>query len=173
MRVVVQNTLTNRQWVAFDKPSGFTVGRDEASDVKLESRFVSGTHFRVERAAVNGTDGWELEVLPNVSPIEINGTETKAGQKIQFRGAASVKIMEFLLTFEEAQEAAGPSSEADEHLTDLLNVLHANVLRRLDLRLGAISADDLSQNRTDQLNKIIDDLLLTDFRREAQSTKLR
>ena len=26
MRVLVQNTLTNRQWIGFDGPSGFTIG---------------------------------------------------------------------------------------------------------------------------------------------------
>jgi pilus assembly protein CpaF len=162
MRVVVQNTLTNRQWVAADSPAGFTVGRDDACAVKLDSRFVSGTHLKVERSEA----GWEVEVLPNVSPVEVNGKEVKAGTKVQFRDTAVIKLMEFVLTLEEAREA-GPSEGVNEQITDLLNVLHSNVLRRLDLRLGAISATDISQNRTDQLNKIIDDLLLTDFRREV------
>jgi pilus assembly protein CpaF len=94
-----------------------------------------------------------------------------AGQKGQFRDQALVKLMEFVLTLEDAQQA-GPTGEAEEQLTDLLNVLHANVLRRLDLRLGAITSTDISQNRTDQLNKIIDDLLLNDFRREVFESEL-
>ncbi len=167
MRVVVQNTLTNRQWVAADSPAGFTVGRDETCAVKLDSRYVSGTHFKVERSEV----GWEVEVLPNVNPIDVNGNEIKAGQKVQFRDQAVIKIMEFVLTLEEAQEAAAGTG-VNEQITDLLNVLHSNVLRRLDLRLGAITATDISQNRTDQLNKIIDDLLLTDFRREVFESEL-
>jgi pilus assembly protein CpaF len=167
MRVVVQNTLTNRQWVAVDSPAGFTVGRDDACAVKLESRFVSGTHLKVERSEA----GWEVEVLPNVSPVEVNGTEVKPGTKVQFRDTAVIKIMEFVLTLEEAREA-GAGEGVNEQITDLLNVLHSNVLRRLDLRLGAISATDISQNRTDQLNKIIDDLLLTDFRREVFESEM-
>jgi pilus assembly protein CpaF len=167
MRVLVQNTLTNRQWVAFDSPAGFTVGRDDSCDVKLDSRFVSGSHFKVERSEV----GWEVELPPGVSAIEVNGTEVKAGQKVQFRDEAAIKIMEFVLTLAEAQQQ-GASGEVNEQITDLLNVLHANVLRRLDLRLGAISATDMSQNRTDQLNKIIDDLLLTDFRKEVLESEL-
>jgi len=59
MRVLVQNTLTNRQWVAFDGPAGFTVGRDDSCDVKLDSRFVSGVHVRVERRDGN----WEIYML--------------------------------------------------------------------------------------------------------------
>jgi Flp pilus assembly CpaF family ATPase len=167
MRVLVQNTLTNRQWVAFDGPAGFVVGRDPGSDVALDSRFVSGTHLRVERSEI----GWEVELLPNVSAVEINGKEVAAGQKVQFRDTASLKIMEFVLTLEDAQQE-GPSGESEEQLTDLLNVLHANVLRRLDLRLGAITSTDISQHRTDQLNKIIDDLLLNDFRREVFESEL-
>jgi len=171
MRVLVQNTLTNRQWVAFDGPAGFTVGREDPSDVKLDSRFVSGTHFKVERSEL----GWEVEVLNGVSPIEVNSTEVKPGQKVQCRDEATIKIMEFVLTLADAQTGgagAGAGGEISEQITDLFNVLHANVLRRLDLRLGAISATDLSQNRTDQLNKIIDDLLLSDFRKEVFESEL-
>jgi pilus assembly protein CpaF len=171
MRVVVQNTLTNRQWVAFDGPAGFTVGRENGCDVRLESRFVSATHFRVERAEVAGGAGWEIEPLAGVSPVEVNGEPVKPGQKMQFRDQAVVKLMEFVLTLEEA-EAVAPASGADEQITELLNVLHANVLRRLDLRLGAISATDISQQRTDQLNRIIDDLLLSDFRREVLQSEM-
>ena len=167
MRVLVQNTLTNRQWVAFDGPAGFVVGRDPGSDVALDSRFVSATHLRVERSEI----GWEVELLPNVSAVEVNGQEVAAGQKVQFRETASLKIMEFVLTLEDAQQQ-GPGGEAEEQLTDLLNVLHANVLRRLDLRLGAITSTDISQHRTDQLNKIIEDLLLNDFRREVFESEL-
>src|SRR5205085_1007994 len=88
-----------------------------------------------------------------------------------FREQAVLKVMEFVLTLEEAQQQAG-GGEVDEQITDLFNVLHANVLRRLDLRLGAITSIDISQNRTDQLNKIIDDLLLTDFKREVFQSEM-
>jgi len=167
MRVVVQNTLTNRQWVGFDGPSGFTVGRDAACDIKLDSRFVSAQHVKVERAEI----GWEIELYPGVNSVEVNGTEVHAGQRVQFKDQAQLKIMEFVLTLEDAVQV-GPGGAAEEQLTELLNVLHANVLRRLDLRLGAITATSISQNRADQLNKIIDDLLLNDFRREVFESDL-
>ncbi len=171
MRVVVQNTLTNRQWVGFEGAGGFVVGREGACDVKLESRFVSGRHLRVERAE----GGWEVEVFGGASGVEVNGKDVAGGQKVIFKGGATVKVMEFVLTLEEG-EAAGAGGAAGaavgEQVGELLNVLHANVLRRLDLRLGAITATDVSQNRTDQLNKIIDDLLLADFRREVFESEL-
>src|SRR3954470_4477646 len=107
MRVLVQNTLTNRQAVAFDGPAGFTVGRDAACEVKLDSRFVSGTHLKVERAEV----GWEVEVFEGVAAVDVNGTEVGPGQKVQFRDQAALKLMEFVLTLTDAQQA-GPSGEA-------------------------------------------------------------
>src|SRR5947209_20425105 len=108
MRVVVQNTLTNRQWVAFDSPAGFTVGREATCDVKLESRFVSGVHLRVERAEVNGAPGWEVDLMAGVSAVEINGTEVGPGQKVQFRDQAVVKLMEFVLTLDDAATESAP-----------------------------------------------------------------
>src|SRR6476661_2824115 len=101
MRVVVQNTLTNRQWVAFEAPGGFTVGRDAGCDVKLESRFVSGTHVKVERAEANGASGWEVDVLPGVSAIEVNGTSVQGGQKVLFKASGTggvLELMGFVLT---------------------------------------------------------------------------
>ena len=70
------------------------------------------------------------------------------------------------------RRSRGRSGAAEEQLNDLLNVLHSNVLRRLDLRIGAITSTDISQQRTDQLNKIIDELLLNDFRREVFDSEL-
>src|SRR5690349_25172236 len=101
MRVVVQNTLTTRQWVGFDSPAGFTVGREAACDVTLDSRFVSGTHLRVERSDA----GWEVELLPGVNPVEINGKQFEAGTRVQIKDQAIIKVMEFVLTFQDtAQE---------------------------------------------------------------------
>ncbi len=167
MRVVVQNTLTNRQTVAFDSPAGFTIGRDPTCDIRLESRFVSALHARVER----GEAGWEIEILPGANPVEINDKPLDPGGKISIREKAVIKIMEFVLTLVDT-EREEESQAADEQIRDLFNVLHANVLRRLDLRLGAISATTMSQNRIDQLNKIIDDLLLNDFRAQVFESPL-
>ena len=89
MRVVVQNTLTNRQWVGFDAPAGFTVGRDGGCDVKLDSRFVSGMHLRVERSEA----GWVVELLPGVNPVEINGKQFEAGTRVQIREQAVIKLV--------------------------------------------------------------------------------
>ena len=159
MRVLVQNTLTNRQWVAFDGPAGFTVGRDASCDIKLDSRFVSGVHLRVERHDSN----WEIELLPGVNPVEIDNKEHTAGQKITVRETTRLRLMEFVLTLVDTQ----PTSErsvAEAGLIELQNTLHANVLRWMDLRVGGWSRAEIPAERVEQLNHVVDDLLLGEFR---------
>jgi pilus assembly protein CpaF len=169
MRVLVQNTLTNRQWVAFDGPSGFIIGRDEPCDVRLESRFVSGVHARVERAE----NGWELELLPGVNPVEVDGREYAGGQKVQLGLGGQLRIMEFLLTLSDGRRdtAAEPVAHT-QRLTELQNLLHANVLRRLDLRLGALAHADINSERADQLNRVVDDLLHDEFKAQVFESEL-
>lgn len=130
MRVLVQNTLTNRQWVAFDGPSGFSIGRDESCDVRLDSRFVSAVHVRIERQ-----DGkWEIQLLPGVNPVEVDGKEYPAGQRVIVRDSARLRLMEFVLTLVDPQPTG--QRAADSGLVELQNTLHANVLRWMDLRVG-------------------------------------
>jgi pilus assembly protein CpaF len=164
MRVLVQNTLTNRQWVAVDGPAGFLIGRDPGCDVRLESRFVAGVHARVER-----NDGaWEIELLPGVNPVEIDGHEYAAGQKVTVRGTARLKLMEFVLALDasEATPEAQQQESAGDRLTELQNAVHAELLRRLDLRLGAFSSAGGTGGgeRTDKLNAVLDDLLAGEFK---------
>src|SRR3954447_23508604 len=151
MRVLVQNTLTNRQWVAFDATRGFLIGRNGDCDVQLDSRFVAETHARVER-----NDGqWEIELLPGVNPVEIDGREYAAGQKVTIRGEARMRVMEFALTLsdtEQEQAAGAAGADLADGVTDLQNTLHAVLLRRLDLRLGAFGQGDYSAERTEKLN---------------------
>ena len=51
VRLVVQDTLKNRQWVGYDADAGFSIGREPECTVCLStSRFVSRQHLFVERA---------------------------------------------------------------------------------------------------------------------------
>ncbi|QOV88002.1 ATPase, T2SS/T4P/T4SS family [Humisphaera borealis] len=162
MRVVVQNTLTNRQWVAVDGPAGFLIGRDPTCDVRLESRFIAGVHARVER-----NDGaWEIELLPGVNPVEIDGQEYAAGQKVVVRGTARLRLMEFVLALDaaEASPEAQQQESASDRLTEVQNALHAELLRRLDLRLGSFSSNGAAGERTEKLNSVLDDLLSGEFK---------
>src|SRR5947209_7271312 len=118
MRVLVQNTLTNRQWIGFDSPSGFTVGRDDACDVKLDSRFISSVHARVERHDGN----WEIELLPGVNSVQIDDKEHTAGQKAIIRGQARMRMMEFVLTLVDTDTTADRTA-AEDGLIELQNTL--------------------------------------------------
>jgi pilus assembly protein CpaF len=178
MKVIVQNTLTNRQWLGFEGPSGFTIGRDPACEIKLDSRFVSAQHARIERTDAGDTVGWELEVLPGANAVELDGKEVRAGAKTPLKGKSVLRLMEFVLTLEDVQREAA-KAPGDEALTDLINVLHANVLRRLDLRAGAGSiswgrdfAGEGGSGRADQLNRIVDEVLLNDFKQQVFESDL-
>jgi Flp pilus assembly CpaF family ATPase len=73
--------------------------------------------------------------------------------------------MEFVLTLDPdaAAEEAAPD-DPSERLTALQNEIHAELLRRLDLRLGAFSSADPSSGRARKLNAVVDDLLSGEFR---------
>ena len=168
MRVTVQNTLTNRQWTGFEGQSGFLIGRDASCDLKLESRFIAPVHARVERAE----GGWELEVMPGANPVTIDGKELKAGQKQVLKSNAVIRLVEFVLRLEEAQRddvlaATSASANIEAQITDIINVLHATVLRRLDLRLGAWTRVEGSTDRTETLNLVVDDMLLGEFKSQV------
>jgi pilus assembly protein CpaF len=174
MRVVVQNTLTNRQWVAYDAPGGFAVGREPTCQVRLDSRFVSPVHARVERTEVAGANGsgWELELLPGANPVEVDSKPCRPGERATLHDGSVLRIMEFVLTFQD-EAAVAPAGEEEAKLTALQNELHAAVLRRLDLRLGSWGgAATISADRADQLNRIVDDLLLGDFKTQVFDSEL-
>jgi Flp pilus assembly CpaF family ATPase len=167
MRVLVQNTLTNRQWLAFDGPAGFTIGRAEGCEVRLDSRFVSGEHARVERHDGN----WEITLLPGVNAVQVDEKELGPGQKMIVRGAARMRIMEFVVALVDA-EPTGEATAAEDALVELQNTLHANVLRRLDLRAGGWAQGELPTERIDQLNRIVDELLLEEFKSQVFDSNL-
>ena len=110
-----------------------------------------------------------------VSAVEVNGAEVKGGQKVQFRDRAVLKLMEFVLTLEEAEllAAAGRGGGSEERRSRSYSTCCTRMCcGGWIYGCGAITATDISQNRTDQLNKIIDDLLLSDFKREVFQSDL-
>jgi len=167
MHVLVQNTLTNRQWVGFDGSSGFTIGRNDSCEIKLDSRFVSGQHVRVERH----DGGWEVQLMPGVNAIQVDDKELLANQKLTIRGAAKLRIVEFVLALVDT-EPTTERSVAEDELVTLQNTLHANVLRRLDLRAGGWAQGELPSERVDQLNRVVEDLLLGEFKGEVFESQL-
>jgi len=167
MRVLVQNTLTNRQWIGFDGSSGFTIGRNDSCELKLDSRFVSGEHVRVERH----DGGWEIQLMPGVNAIQVDDKELLANQRLTIRGSAKLRIVEFVLALVDTEPTAELSAAEDELVT-LQNTLHANVLRRLDLRAGGWAQGELPTERVDQLNRVVEDLLLGEFKGEVFESQL-
>ena len=162
MRVLVQNTLTNRQWVAYEGAAGFTVGRGEDCQVQLDSRFISAVHARIER----GAGQWEIELPEGVNPIEVDGEPLAPGTRLSLKPVSQARIIEFVVTFDDTETDAGDDLVGERELTELQNVLHANVLHRLDLRLDGGTSTEPDVRRLEQLNAIVDELLFGEFEQQ-------
>ena len=159
MRVVVQDTIRNRQWIAYQGSAGFAIGRDEFCQVRLESRFVSKIHARVDR----GPECWELSTPAAVSPIEIDGDEVEPGQVRALAPTSQLRIAEFVIILDQEAEAEGEAGFAIEALNQLQQMLHESILRRMDLRATTRVSGAPNLETLEQVNAIIDDLLHTEF----------
>ena len=170
VRVVVQDTLKNRQWVGYDADSGFSIGRESDCAVCLStSRFVSRQHIFVERQE----HGWVLTVDPRASSITVDGDSVDPGTSRDLRPVSQVRLAEFVLTFVQG-ESEGLSEEdaALEDMNSLQRELHAAVLRKIDLRRGGDSALEASEESLDAINTFIDDLIHKDFKERLIGTKI-
>ena len=161
MRVVVQDTLKNRQWVGYDGPAGFTVGRDEECVIRLEtSRFVSRNHLRVER----GADGWSLAVDDRATSANVDGETVEPGKAAILKPVSQVRLAEFVLTIVLDQaEVISEEEAALEDLNSMQRELHAAVLRRLDLRRAGGERIEANKESLERINEFADELIHQDF----------
>jgi pilus assembly protein CpaF len=170
MRVVVQDTIKNKQWVGYDGMAGFTVGRDDESVVALgSSRFVSRHHFQVER----GEEGWQLQVDKRATGLTVDGDTVEPGGSVVLRPVSQVRLAEFVLTLlQDEQDIVSEEDAAFEDINALQRELHAAVLRRLDLRRAGTSHVQASEERLEQLNSFIDELVHQEFRERLMGASL-
>ena len=170
MRVVVQDTIKNKQWVAYEGLAGFTVGRDDDNAVCLgSSRFVSRRHFRVDR----GEGGWLVEVDGRGAPLNVDGSTLGAGQAASLKPVSRIRVAEFVLTLmQDVDAGASEQDAAIEDINALQRELHQAVLRRMDLRRAGTSDVEATGERLEQINTIIDDLLHQEFRERVYGSAL-
>lgn len=170
MRVVVQDTIKNKQWVAYEGLAGFTVGRDDDNAVCLgSSRFVSRRHFRVDR----GEGGWLLEVDGRGAPLNVDGSTVSPGQATSLKPVSRIRVAEFVLTLmQDVDSGASEQDAAIEDINALQRELHQAVLRRMDLRRAGSSDVEATSERLEQINTIIDDLLHQEFRERVYGSAL-
>lgn len=174
MRVVVQDTLRNEQWVAYEGLAGFTVGRGEECDISLSaSRFVSRVHVQVDRAA----GGWELKVDPRAKEVRVDDRLLQPGEAASLRAISQIRLAEYVLTlFQEDESAARGRQGPQESLNELQREVHAAVLRRLELRRAGAASVEATRETLERINTILDDLLRSEFRERvfgASSSKQR
>jgi pilus assembly protein CpaF len=174
VRVVVQDTLRNRQWLGLDVESGFSVGRDPGCSVTLEnSRFVSRRHFFVERTE----EGWAVTVDPGASPIVVDDVSVEPGARQELRPVSRIRLAEFVLTLlQDADESLSEEQVALEDMNSLQRELHSAVLGKLDLRREGESQLTASVESLDTINSFVDDLIHQDFHSrliKASATRAR
>ena len=171
MRVVVQNTLRNEQWIAYDGMAGFTIGREDTCTVCLSaSRFVSREHARIDRVE----EGWELRVHDRASNMKVDGDILGPGDSTLLKPISNIRLAEFVLTlWQDDQHAPKKHTDAGlEDINELQRELHASVLRRLDLRRSNTTTLEASSESLEQINAIIDELLHHDFRMRIEGSAL-
>lgn len=160
MRVVVQDTLRNQQWVAYEGVSGFSVGRGEECDICLSaSRFISRIHVQIEKSP----QGWELRVDERAKDVRVDDEVLTPGGKAVLKPVSQVRLAEYVLTLFQEDAAKARATDAED-LNTLQRELHAGVLRRLDLRRANQTRVEASGESLEQINAIIDDLLHTEFK---------
>ncbi|MEM8836432.1 MAG: ATPase, T2SS/T4P/T4SS family [Planctomycetota bacterium] len=161
MRVVVQDTLKNKRWVAYEGDAGFVIGRDESCTVSLStSKFVSRRHVQVEKSA----DGWTATVAPGATPVVIDGEKVEAGSSGVWQANTILRVAEFAITLEEKADTGVAKRAAEEDVNALQREVHAAVLRRLDLRRSGSTTLDATADGLEQIDAIIDDVMHGEFR---------
>ena len=170
VRVVVQDTLRNVQWVGYDADTGFSVGRGADCTVSLEtSRFVSRLHFFVERAE----EGWVLAVDPRASTLTVDGVTVEPGGRQILRPVSQVRLAEFVLTLlQDVSEELTEEQAAIEDMNSLQRELHSAVLRKLDLRREGEATLEATAENLETINNFIDDLIHEEFHGRLISAEL-
>jgi len=82
---------------------------------------------------------------------------------------SEVRIVDHVLTIESS--AATKESDHEEEIVELQRLLHINVLRKLDLRLGG-GVFEATQQRIEQIDGVIDGLLRGDFQAQCSQPPL-
>ena len=157
MRVLVQNTLTNRQWIGFDGPAGFTVGRD----VVRRASWIRGSSRRCMR-------GWSD--MTGVGDRAAAGGESGRDRRQAGRGraeggdAGAGRMQADGVRADAGGEATGGRGTAEEDaLTELAECAARECAEAAGPAGGGWSQASLPSERVDQLNRVVDDLLLGEF----------
>jgi len=169
MRVIVQDTLKNKQWVGYDGAAGFVVGRGIECSVTLgTSRFVSRAHLKIDREET----GWQVVVHERATPIDVDGDEVLPGERATLRPISRIRLAEFVLTLtQDMASDVNADDAAAEDIDALQRELHGAVLRRLDLRRSDSDQVEASDDSLQKINSFIDELMHQEFRERLISAK--
>jgi pilus assembly protein CpaF len=158
MHVIVEDTLRHgRRWSWNSENRGFRIGRSAECRLRLESRLVSSVHAQVER----GPQGWELVVLPDVNPVEVDGAGLESGQRTVLAPSAIVKIAGFVLTFEpDASDGTPSGDDAIEEVNEILGALHKAVLAGMELRGHVLTVTTRTRKDVEQVEMLVERIMV-------------
>ena len=162
MQVIVNDIIHSRQWVAYDKPSGFTVGRGQDNDVVLsKSRFISLKQFSADRF----NRGWRVTVAVDAAPMWVDGKEVFAGGSMELKPVSEISLPGYLLIFR--QDADDPirreSVVSLDELALLLRKIHGMVVESVDLRQRQNNVTEVSSEKLLSIGISVDGIIKRDF----------
>jgi len=143
MRIWYNNILDNTRYAVDVRGNRVRVGRDTGNDIVLNSPFVAGEALALFRSG----DHWELVAL-GMNGCQIDDEEVHGGDTHEVAHGQTIKLFPFTLTL----EIQGPVVEAmdanmrvlDQEMSDLIRVIHLDLLRQMDLESGADPSRSLS-----------------------------
>ena len=157
MRIWYNNILDNSRHVFDVRGNRIRIGRNPDNDIVLNSPFIA------PEAAVLHTRGgvWELVAL-GLNDIELGGRRLRGGDRQPVLHGQVVRLWPFSLTLDLPAPTTTPADAArlaaDQEMNQLLQDLHLDLLKRMDLEANATKARQDSDEYLLALEKNIEEI---------------
>ena len=162
MQVIVNDIIHSKQWVAYNKSSGFTIGRGHENDVVLsKSRFISTKLLSADR----NLGGWRIIVAADAMPVIVDGKEVLPGERVDLKPISEISLPGYLLIFRQNDNKShnkDAGASLDE-LALLLRKIHGLVVESVDLRQRQDNATDASNEKLLSIGINVDSIIKRDF----------
>ncbi|MBY0525256.1 MAG: Flp pilus assembly complex ATPase component TadA [Gemmataceae bacterium] len=157
MRIWYNNILDNTRYALDVRGNRIRIGRNSDNDIVLNSPFIAS-----EAAVLYGGGGnWELVVLGS-NGCQIDDREIRGGGRCSVGSGQVINLFPFTLTLEfEEQVVLTPDESRQAHYQEmirLMQVIHLDLLGRMDLETSADTAREQSDDYLLSLERNIEDI---------------
>jgi pilus assembly protein CpaF len=158
VRIWYNNLIDNTRQLFEAKGLNVRIGQRPDNDIVLNSPAVA-----LKAAHAQLRDGkWEIIALAQVNRIKVDGKFLSPGEAAALRGGSVVEITPFRLSIDLPEQAVSSADlvrqELERRAGDLLGKLHLELLRRMDLELGAGDRRQDSEEYLLALERNLDEL---------------